>query len=634
MYVIGTAGHVDHGKSTLIEALTGIDPDRLIEEKARAMTIDLGFAWMSLEIGGESQEVGIVDVPGHRDFIENMLAGIGGIDLALFVVAADEGVMPQTREHLAIIDLLQISSGVVALTKTDLVHDSEWLELVTIDLQENLANTSLEDAPIIPVSARTGEGLSTLRDELARRLSASSPRADVGRPRLPIDRVFTLSGFGTIVTGTLVGGRLAIGDSVEIQPGGLQGRIRGIQTHKTKRETALPGSRVAVNIAGVEADAVRRGQVLGRPGQIRSTVLVDVQYRHLADAAAPLKHNREVKLFAGASEVMARTRVLGARSILPGETGWLQLALQESISVERGERYILRRPSPGATLGGGKILDPFPGRRHRRFREPVVERLRTLADGTPQDLMLQKLERLQPIGKKELFRQLGLPNDEAEQAWNSLVEEKQIVQSGSAALTANHWTEMREAIVKRSRDHHTRFPLRRGIPREELRNKLNVPIAIFNALVQQLTAEDRLADAGSVIHDPAHTITFDERQQRSADELVALFLKSGINTPSVKESRSLVGDEVYEALLELDVLRQLNEEVVYLADDVEQITDRIVAFLQAHGSTSAADIRDLLDTSRKYAIAILEYLDQEQITRRVDDRRELVAARSGTRQAR
>jgi selenocysteine-specific elongation factor len=443
LYVIGTAGHVDHGKSTLIEALTGIDPDRLAEEKERAMTIDLGFAWMRMEVAGQSEEVGVVDVPGHRDFIENMLAGIGGIDLALFVVAADEGVMPQTSEHLAIVDLLGIPGGVVALTKVDLVDDPDWLELVTLDLQETLVGTVLEDAPIVAVSARTGQGLPQLHDEVASRLAATQPRPDLGRPRLPIDRVFTLPGFGTIVTGTLSGGHLSVGDAVDIQPGGLQGRIRGLQTHKTKRESAAPGTRVAVNVSGIDAVDLRRGLVLAHPESLRATVLVDASYRHLATAGVPLKHNVEVKFFSGAAEVMARTRVIGARRLEPGQSGWLQLALSEPVALDRGDRFILRRPSPGATLGGGWVLDPHPGRRHRRFQQVVLERMKTLSEGTPEELLLQRLERLQPVLPEVLFKKSSFAPGDAKEVWADLVSSGSVLRLGQYAVTDAYWRALR-----------------------------------------------------------------------------------------------------------------------------------------------------------------------------------------------
>ena len=452
MYVIGTAGHVDHGKSTLVEALTGIDPDRLREEKDREMTIDLGFAW--LKLGENEEEVGVVDVPGHRDFIENMLAGVGGIDLALFVVAADEGVMPQTREHLAILDLLDVSGGIVALTKTDLIDDPDWLELVTLDLHETLAGTILADAPILPVSAKTGDGLAELRDLLWQHLSESEPRPDLGRPRLPIDRVFSLSGFGTVVTGTLLDGRFRIGDPVELQPSELKGRIRGLQTHKTKLDAALPGSRVAINISGVDRDEIQRGYVVAAPGVISNTTLLDASYRHLADASGPLKHNMEVKLFVGATEVVARTRVLGAQQINPGETGWLQLALSEPVAAARRDHFILRRPSPGETLGGGLVLDPHPGRRHRRFRADVVERLETLAQGTPAELLLQTLRRIEPVAKRKLLQQSGMDEETAVTALAELESENQIITLNKQILTRAGWQILLDKLTNNLHQYH------------------------------------------------------------------------------------------------------------------------------------------------------------------------------------
>jgi selenocysteine-specific elongation factor len=303
MHVIGTAGHVDHGKSTLIEALTGIHPDRLQEEREREMTIVLGFAWLTLPNG---EEIGIVDVPGHRDFIENMLSGIGAIDAALFIVAADEGVMPQTREHLAILDLLQIQGGVIALTKTDLVEDADWLDLVEADVRETLAGTVLADAPLVRVSARNGKGLQELVQVLEEILSEKLPRPDLGRPRLPVDRVFTMSGFGTVATGTLSDGHLSVGDDVVILPQGVRGRIRGLQTHKRKESTAIPGSRTAINISGVDMDQIQRGDIITHPGTYNASRRLDLYFRLLKDVNQPVRHNMEVKLFIGASEVLGR----------------------------------------------------------------------------------------------------------------------------------------------------------------------------------------------------------------------------------------------------------------------------------------------------------------------------------------
>ncbi len=624
MYVIGTAGHVDHGKSTLVEALTGIDPDRLAEEKEREMTIDLGFAWLTLGAAeGQPEEVGVVDVPGHRDFIENMLAGVGGIDLALLVVAADEGVMPQTREHLAILDLLQVESGVVALTKIDLIDDPDWLELVTLDVGEALAGTTLADAPIVPVSARSGQGMTALKQTLYQRLRATPARADEGQPRLPIDRVFTLSGFGTVVTGTLLGGSLRVGDAVEIHPGGLKGRIRGLQTHRRQREIAQPGSRVAVNLTGLDREAVQRGQVLTRPGGVRDTVLFDAAYRHLADAGIPLKHNMEVKLFVGAAEIVGRARVLGATQIEPGETGWLQIALRDPAAVARGDRFILRLPSPGITLGGGRVLDPQPGRRHRRFRPELLAHLRTLAQGTPAELLLQALTRWEPAALAQLFQQAGLDEARGGAAWEMLLANEQAVQLGQQAMSRGGWQRRLEQLQALVASYQQQYPLRLGMPREEARSRLNLAAPWFNALVSQAVTDGRLVDAAAILHTPGHAIRFDAEQESRRRRLLGQMESAGINTPSVKICRQALGDDVYAALVDLGELVPLNGEVVYARAAYEQYKGQILQLLTVQARVNAAQVRDLFDTSRKYAIAWLEHLDEQRLTRRLGDDRVL-----------
>jgi selenocysteine-specific elongation factor len=343
VHVIGTAGHVDHGKSTLVKALTGMNPDRLKEEKEREMTIDLGFAWMRLPDG---EEVGIVDVPGHRDFLENMLSGISGIELVLLVVAADEGVMPQTREHLAIIDLLGIDSGIIVLTKSDLVSDPQWMELVKADVSKLVSDTVMKNAPIISVSALKGTGLTELKHTLETKLFSLPVRPDYSRPRLSIDRVFSLTGFGTVVTGTLLEGRLHVGDEVEILPSVIQGRIRGLQTHKQNAEEAVPGSRTAVNITGLEVNQIHRGDVLSNRGVYYTSQRLDVSIHLLSDVLTPLRHQDNVKLFIGSAEINARIRLLGEKELIPGKKGYLQLELAKPTVAVKGDRFILRRPSP------------------------------------------------------------------------------------------------------------------------------------------------------------------------------------------------------------------------------------------------------------------------------------------------
>ncbi len=410
MYVIGTAGHVDHGKSTLTHALTGINPDRLEEEQRREMTIDIGFAWLDLPNG---ERIGIIDVPGHRDFIENMLAGVGGIDAAVLVIAADEGVMPQTREHLAILDLLAIPTGLIALTKIDLVRDPDWLELVQLDILDAVQGTILDGAPIIPVSARTGEGLDRLVEAITERLAELPTRPTSGSPRLPVDRVFTISGFGVVVTGTLIDGPLSTGQEVEIQPANVRARIRGMQSHEQPIDAADPGRRLAVNLRGVEKSDVRRGDVLGLPGTCHPTTLIDAWLRYLPGAHLPLEHDDPVKLFTGAAEVSGRVRVLDRERVLPGEQSWIQIRLDAPLAAARGDRYIIRRASPPETIGGGVILDTAPGQRWKRFRPDVIARFETLHGGDPLEIALLELAGMRGPSRRD---SLDLTSDQLDQA--------------------------------------------------------------------------------------------------------------------------------------------------------------------------------------------------------------------------
>jgi selenocysteine-specific elongation factor len=621
MYVIGTAGHVDHGKSALVRSLTGINPDRLQEEQEREMTIDLGFAWLTLPNG---QEIGIVDVPGHRDFIENMLAGVGGIDLALFVVAADEGVMPQTVEHLAILDLLEVKGGVVALTKVDLVDDEDWLELVTLDLEESLSGTVLEDSPIVPVSSKTGDGIEAIRDAIQVRLLDIEPKADRGQPRIPVDRVFSLSGFGTIATGTLSGGHLDVGEVVEIQPGDRQARIRGLQTHKTKLDRANPGSRVAVNLSGVHKDEINRGDMIAKPGVVDTTILCDVSYRHLKDLDTPLKHNIPVKLFIGSAEVMARTRILGVKEINPGQRGWLQLELERPVAMVRGDRFILRRPSPPATLGGGHLLDPYPGRKHRRYRTDIVDRLQMLEKGSPEDLLLETVYRYQPSHLEQIRPKLSISQQEINSAYQVLLQDEKIEELADYVLPAGGRAQWADRVVSITNRYHNQSPLRLGIHREELRSRLGQPADFFNELVDWVEEQGLLVQSGTIIYKSDHQIHLSPKQDNVVRVLMARFETAGVNSPSIRDCKLEVGDDVYFALIDLGRLKPVSSDVVYTADAYEHLVNQIVDYLKQNTSIDAAQLRDLLGTSRKYAIALLEHLDDIQTTKRVGDNRELV----------
>jgi len=625
--VIGTAGHVDHGKSALVSALTGINPDRLEEEQRREMTIDLGFAWLTLPSG---QRASIVDVPGHEDFIKNMLAGVGGIDLALLVVAADESVMPQTREHLAILDLLQVRSGVVAVTKIDLVDDEEWLALVEAEISDLLADTSLADAPLVRVSARTGEGLDALLQVLDEALAGTRPRPDLGRPRLPIDRVFTVAGFGTVVTGTLSDGTLRVGDEVEIQPHALRSRIRGLQTHKENIQTAVPGSRVAVNLVGVAVDQLRRGDVLTSPGVLHPSYLLDIQLRMLPDAPGPLRHNVSVDFFSGAAEIPARVRLLGARQVPPGEQGWAQLQLSQPTAVLRGDRFILRRLSPGMTIGGGVVLDPAPRRKWRRFRPEVTAHFQVLSHGSLSEIVLSFLQQGEPQTVGDLLTRVPLPADQARAALHTLIEQgealylsKEAAESARYVLSRQGLDRWRSRFLAQLRAYHRQFPLRAGVSREELKSRLRLESRAFYYLLERLAGEGTVVAGESVVRVPEHAVQFSPEQRADIQRLMARFHEKPYAPPSFAESMAEVGADVLGALLDEGRLVRVSEDVLLGAEAYEQMVEWVIGEIKRGGQVTAAQVRDHFGTSRKYVIALLEHLDDQKITRRVGDSRVL-----------
>jgi selenocysteine-specific elongation factor len=620
MHVIGTAGHVDHGKSSLIAALTGTHPDRLKEEQEREMTIDLGFAWLTLP-GGE--QVGIVDVPGHRDFIGNMLAGVGGIDAALLVIAADEGLMPQTREHLAILDLLQIPAGVVALNKIDLAADPAWLDLVETEIHAALQGTALAGTPILRVSARTGAGLPELVQGIESLMRDRPARPDLGRPRLPVDRVFSMPGFGTVVTGTLANGRFSVGDEVELLPSGLHARIRGLQTHRTQEEVALPGSRTAVNLTGVDNDQARRGEVLVRPGQYRTSQRLDVRIRVLPDVSAPLRHHTQVKLFLGTAEVIADLRLLGVETLAPGESGWLQLELQDPVVAVRGDRFILRRPSPGETLGGGTVVDPQPAGRHKRFDAEILRSLESMAQGSPVEVLLQASLALGVALTRDVMARAHLEAAAAENALAEAVASGQILQLEEALIAASRYVQLRESILAALQEYHRAAPLRRGMPREELKSRLKLPQRAFNLLLARLAREGELVEGLKWVSRPEHTVRFTPFQQVKVDRLLARFDAAPTTPPSVKDCQAEVGEEIFATLLDAGTLVAVSAEVVFRAEDHRAMVEKIRQALGEKGRMTLAEVRDLLGTSRKYVQALLEHLDASGLTVREGDFRKL-----------
>lgn len=650
MSCVGTAGHVDHGKSTLVQALTGIDPDRLVEEKVRGMTIDLGFAWLTLPSG---REISIVDVPGHERFIKNMLAGVGGLDAALLVIAADEGIMPQTREHLAILDLLRVSDGLVALTKADLVDD-EWLVFVSDEVRTLLQSTTLSQAPIIPCSARTGLGLPALLTELDQVLTRVEqkqekfiPKNSVGT-RLPIDRIFSLTGFGTIVTGTLLDGPLTVGQEIEILPQGLKARIRTIQTHQQRIDVAQPGSRVAVNLPNVPRSDLARGNVLALPAQLRPTLLCDVKITLVDTAEHPLAHNTQVEFFSGAQEIPARVRLLNTNELAPGQSAWAQLRLSRPAVVARRDRFILRIPSPSMTIGGGEVLDVAP-RYHRRFQLPVLQHLEQLDRGTPAELLLvaltsgqdQPASGLHGYTLSELVRLCNLSIDVTQAVLKTLLTEEKVCLIGEYWFATNLWQKIAAEAVELVRLYHQQYPLRKGLSREEWRTRLRISARLAQDLLSVLQYEQRIqlvdpgivdglegrsaGRSGALICLPSFRPSFTPEQEQQVARLLRLFLARPYTPPLRSEAEAIVGEEVLHALVDQGRLVKCADEVLFARETYNDAVERLQDFLRLHHTMTVAEARDQLQTSRRYILALLEHLDALHITQRRGDEQVLVS---------
>ena len=620
MYVIGTAGHVDHGKSTLVKALTSIDPDRLPEEKEREMTIDLGFAWLTLPSG---REVSIVDVPGHERFIKNMVAGVGGIDLALLVVAADESVMPQTREHLAILDVLRVKRGLVVITKSDTV-DEELVELVMAEVEDTLKGTTFEGSTMVAVSAYTGQGLEDLKLAIDRMLDATEARKDLGRPRLPVDRCFTVAGFGTVVTGTLIDGQLSVGQEVQMLLAGEKGRIRGLQSHRKKLDQADPGRRLAVNLSGISRDDIQRGEVITTSGWLRPTSRLDAQLRLTHDAPRPLKHNEVLTFHLFTSETPARVRLLDKEELTSGDEGWAQLHLQTPVPAVKGDLFVVR--SSDATLGGGKVVDPYPSRRHRRFVPSVLERLTAMEDGAGEDPLLRAIEHLGPSDLATLAQRVNLSLEEALSRTSDMADTGQVILVGDGSghaeavvYTVGGWGSLKEKTSSALRSYHQQYPLRRGIPREELRNRMGLTPQALGPALERLVQDGVLEEDGAFVRLPDHRMALSESHQRQRDEYIRA-LESEPYSPPTDLS---LDPELLAMLIESGDVVKVNDTVVFAASAYREMVDKVIVHAREHGKITVAEGRDLLDTSRKYILPLLEYLDQRRITRRIGDERVL-----------
>ena len=582
------------------------------------MTIDRGFAWLTL---GGGAAVGIVDVPGHQDFIRNMLAGVGPVDAVLLVVALDEGVMPQTREHLAILGVLGVDRGVVALTKRDLVDD-EWASLARGDVTAALQGTPLASAPMIEVSATAKTGLVELVDALDRVLATAPARRDLSRPRLGIDRAFTLTGFGTVVTGTLVDGSFATGDEIEVLPTGQRARIRGIQTHKRALDVASPGSRVALNLTGVEKDELGRGMVVVRPGTLAAVSVMSARVEVLGSASEAIAHDEAVKVHAGTAEVMARISLLEGATLEPGATGWAQLRLAEPLAVAVGDRFVIRRPSPPQTLGGGAVAD-ITGERMRRRPEAVAVLERRSAP-TAASRLLAALD--VPRTLVEAGARGGLDASIRDAAARELVESGRAVALADALLARDSFEALATRVERTLAATHRRSPLRAGAPREEVRSSLDLPSKRFNALVERLAADGRIAERGSALALPSHVPTLTSAQESAWARARVALAREPLQPPSPAQLESEYGldRELVAALAERGDLVRIGTEAVFLPDAVARFAETVVTELAQTRTITVARARDLTGSSRKHVLPLLGFLDDRGLTRRSGDDRILV----------
>lgn len=627
--ILGTAGHIDHGKTSLVKALTGIDTDRLKEEKARGITIELGFANLTLSGG---YNFGIVDVPGHEKFVRAMVAGVAGMDLVMLVIAADEGIMPQTREHLDILRLLGIKSGLVALTKCDLV-EKEWLELVTEEVRDFVVDTFLEGAPIVPVSSRTGEGLDRLKEALGTLAETAAEKKREGYYRLPVDRVFTVSGFGTVVTGTLLSGEINVGDEMEILPTGITGRVRGIQAHGSRSDKGLAGQRLAVNLQGVDLDQVHRGQVVVPRDIFRPTRAVDVRLDYLKSAPRELKHRSTVRLHSATYEVPAQVILLDRDALQPGESCFAQLRLREPALLLSGDSYIIRASSPQITVGGGVTLDPFPVRRRRRSDE-ALQLLDALATEDQQRTIALIISQslLSGVSYEDIVIRCGLPKKIVDSALGALLTSAEAVQMNREPrifLAKEAVSTLKQVLVDALTTYMETNPLKEGMGKEELKTRLpkRSDQRFFTPLISSLEKEGKLIGERDLVRLAGSQARASVRVDELGKKICTILKQAGIEPPTVKEmlaqcrcDEKLFRDNLAILVKNGEVVR-ISSEFYYAAEAVNEIREKLVAYLHDKGEIVPSEFRDMINLSRKFLIPLLEYFDTEKLTIRVGDKR-------------
>lgn len=631
--IIGTAGHVDHGKTRLIKALSGIDTDRLEEEKKRGITIELGFAHIPNDAG---YNIGVIDVPGHEKFIKNMLAGIGGIDFVLFVVAADEGIMPQTREHFEILQALGIDDGIIAITKTDMV-DEEWLELVQEDIRDYVEGSFLEGKPMIPVSAKSGANIDLLKEEIIRKCDRESKRIEAPEMfRLPVDRVFTKSGFGTVVTGTLMDGTCSLNDEVHVFPEETPAKIRGIQTYGNDVDQAVAGQRTAINLSGVRKEDIRRGDVIAAKSAVSVTGMLDVKLKIFDSSERMVLNNSRVHLYCGSKEVLTKVILMDRDALSAGEEAYVQFRLEEPIAVRRGDRFIIRFYSPIITIGGGQILDAVP-EKHKRNRENVLEGFRTLESGNVSDIFVLKTGGHKFYSKELLLQELGMLSETGNRGIERCIEAGKLVElEDGTILAASKFQMMTDRLIQLLQEYHESNPLAEGMPKQELQSRLRdtwhiQEDKIILGAVHRLMDLDTLMDCGKTVSMQGFEAVLTPEQEKLKERIAGIYKDAGIEIPKNDEIYALDPDKrVINAIFD----RLYKEGVLVKVDPSYNISqegwNRVVAAARtagAEGSFVLADFRDTLNTSRKYASVYLAALDRAGITVFDGERRRLPEGR-------
>ena len=616
--IIGTAGHVDHGKTTLIKALSGIDTDRLIEEKKRGITIELGFAHIPNDAG---YNIGVIDVPGHEKFIKHMLAGIGGIDFVLFVVAADEGIMPQTREHFEILSSLGIDDGIIAVTKTDMVEE-EWLEMLLEEVEEYFRGSFLEGKPVIPVSAVTGDGINELKAEIIAKCDRENKRREEKELfRLPVDRVFTMQGFGTVVTGTLMDGNVSVGDDIMIYPEGTKAKVRGIQTYGKDTGIAVAGQRTAINLSGVSKDDIDRGDVIAYPGAVTVTNMIDTKISIFSSADRTVLNNSRVHLYCGSDEVLCKVILLDRDSLSAGETAYAQLRLEEPAAVRRGDRFIIRFYSPIITVGGGRIIDALPAK-HKRNRPEILAGMDVLSDGSVSDIIYAKACERRFVRQKELASELGLLDREmAEAEENGIADGSLVILPDDTIVGDTRYAHLREDIGRIISEYHADNPLADGIPRQELVSRMKAgwfteDDKLVQAVLKQLLGEGFIEDRGRSIAISGFSIEYTDEQKTLKDKIESMYKGAGIEMIKNDEILAMYKDgRIIRAILE-DLE---SEGVIYKVNPSYYINkgswdQAVLAARSFEGEFTLAEYRDRLGTSRKYAAELLPAMDKAGIT--------------------